>query len=330
MNVAERFFIKTAAYRTVAAEKKEGTLGHSYLLLCRDTALLRDYVKALAKLIMCEKGDFCGECRACRLIDRELYGDCEIYPPLGEKMTAEDVDIIVSEKCFIRPLEAERRVFAIVDAEKMNLTSQNKLLKTLEEPPANVHILLGASIDRALLPTVRSRMFKLEIPAFTPDEIYNEIQGSYEDKERLLMACELCGGMPGRADGIYRGEAAFRLTEECFAMLAKMRKSRDIAGYSAKLAKLPREDFAAFLSELSIIFRDILLVFEGKEELAVHKSRLPELIAATENFREGALITFAAYLDRAIAAFGNNANQTMLADRLLFALLEENYRWQKL
>ena len=58
MNLIEKFFTKTASYRAVIRDKEQGKLSHSYLLVCQDEAYLRGYVKALAKVIMCEKGGF--------------------------------------------------------------------------------------------------------------------------------------------------------------------------------------------------------------------------------------------------------------------------------
>ncbi len=330
MNLIERFFSKTAAYRAVIRDRQANALSHSYLLVCGDEKFLRGYTRALAKLIMCEKGNICGECRACRLIEKESFADCEFYPQEGEKITADGVNLIVSEKCYVKPLEADKRLFVIVGAEKMNITAQNKLLKTLEEPPANVCIILGACGDHTLLPTVKSRVKRLEIPSFPADEIFAEFNGRYADKEKLKTVCELCDGKPGNVEDLYSDDAVSRAVDECLKILTQMKKSPDIAQYSGKLIKKTREEFAAFISAMRIVIRDVLFVKENRESYVINSGRMDELYLAADKFNEGALLTVSDILAEIAAGCESYANQTMLADRLLFALLEENYRWQKL
>ena len=72
----------------------------------------------------------------------------------------------------------------------MNASAQNKLLKTLEEPPKNVHILLGATSEYPLLATLKSRVKKLEIPPFDNQTIYKalgqfDILGIYDLRVRV-------------------------------------------------------------------------------------------------------------------------------------------------
>lgn len=330
MNVAEIFFSKTAAYRAVLREKQAGKISHSYLLVSSDDDLSRAYLKALAKLIMCEKGGICGDCRACRLIEKEAYADCDIYPAVGEKITAEGIDIIVSEKCYVKPLEADLKVFAICGAEKMNLPAQNKLLKTLEEPPKNVCILLGAVGDHALLPTVKSRVKRLEIPIFSPMETFNVLKDYYPDEERLKKVCALADGRVGAVEALYNDENAFSAVSECVDMLLKIKKSPDIARYSAIIAKKSREDLAKFIAAMRIVVRDLLFIKHGLSAQIINADMLPSLEMISEKYKGGALIAFSDVLNSASAANENFSNQTMLADRMLFALLEENYRWQKL
>ena len=330
MKLAERFFKKTAACRAALRDKESGKLCHSYLVNCRDSAWQKDYLKALCKLIMCEKGDFCGECRFCAQIGKENFIDCEFYPEDGGKITAEGIEIITTEKCYIKPLEASRKVFAIIGAEKMNVTAQNKLLKTLEEPPENVHIVLSALGDFNLLPTVKSRVKKLEIPLFAADDIFEETKGEYPDAERLKKACLLCEGKPGEVDRLYASDEVSLLVNECVSIFKNMKKSPDIARYSGKLIKKTREEFSEFLSAMRLVVRDLILISEGAEEGVINKDKTEELREISLKYSEGALLAFSAVVDKTVAANEGNANQTMLADRLLFALLEENYRWQKL
>lgn len=329
MNLPEKFFIKTAAYRTIKNDRDNDSFAHAYLLVCSDETYLRSYVRAFAKAIMCEKGGLCGECRFCKLIDKESFCDCEFYPPEGSKPTTEGIDLIVGEKCFVKPLEAKLKLFCISGAEQMNLPSQNKLLKTLEEPPKNVIIVLGATNTFTLLPTIKSRVRKLEIPSFSEEEIIDVLSPSFPDKIKLKKSAALADGKPGEAEKIYNSFDTEKTSDECVTVLKGLKKSPDIARYSLFLQKKSRDEFAAFISSMRIIVRDILLIKEGKDELLINFDKQPELTSLSEKYTEGALLEFFDDLGNAAAALNNNGNQTMLADKILFALLEENYRWQK-
>lgn len=329
MNSAEKFFKKTAAYRSIINDKRNNTLAHAYLMVCSDKAWLRTYVKAIAKAIMCEKDGLCDNCRVCKLIEKEAFCDCEFFPPEGEKPTTEGIDLIVSEKCFIKPLENNVKLFCISDAETLNLPSQNKLLKTLEEPPKNVIIILAATGTFTLLPTIISRVRKLEIPSFSEKEIIEVLSGTFPDSENLKKAAILCDGKPGEAEKIYNSENTYGRLIECVSFLKELKKSRDIARYSLILQKKSREDFSSFISSLRITIRDVLLKQSNKTEYLLTPDG-DDLAFIANKYDEGALLRVSELLDTAAASFQNNSNQTMLADKILFALLEENYRWQKL
>ena len=76
-----RLFKDTVAYRIVSGDKKKNSLSHAYLLLCQDGAAIPEYLKTIAKTIICEdESGFCDQCRSCSLIERNLYTDVSFYP----------------------------------------------------------------------------------------------------------------------------------------------------------------------------------------------------------------------------------------------------------
>ena len=151
----------TRAYKTVAADKAAGRLSHAYLFISSDGVNSGEYLKIFAKLIM---SDFADE-RADGLIDNGYHPDVLTFPKNGEAVLKEDVAKIIEES-FLKPVESDKKLFLINNGESMNATSQNKLLKTLEEPPRGVHILIHATTEYPLLSTFKSRVKKLVIPPF--------------------------------------------------------------------------------------------------------------------------------------------------------------------
>jgi DNA polymerase-3 subunit delta' len=261
---------------------------------------------------MCENDGACGECRPCRLIDKEAYADCDFYPKDGDKIKTADIDDLVS-KTIIRPIESDIRMFVLVGAENMTAEAQNKILKTLEEPPRNVCILIGATTDNALLPTVKSRVKRLDVPPFSDGEIRRALGDEYPDKAKLESAIALGGGKIGSVIKAYTDGNAEKMQAFCREVLFSMRSSKDVAKYSSKINKDNIKDFISILkSEVAN-----LLVKDNRK-------------AEDYGYVTGALIAISDMLSEKERALYYNANAVMVADSVLLAILGEKYKWQKL
>jgi len=103
----------------------------------------------------------CGACRPCRLIASGNHADLAL---LGVDAPA-GIDEIraLSAHLVLAPIEGGRRVVLIEQASRLTEPAQHALLKLLEEPPAQTHLILVATDDRALLPTIRSRCAQLRL-----------------------------------------------------------------------------------------------------------------------------------------------------------------------
>lgn len=311
-SIAEKVIRNTNAYKIIYGEKKRGELSHAYLIVCPDGVMLKTYMKLFASLIMCENDGACGECRPCRLIDKEAYADCDFYPEDGDKIKTADIDDLVS-KTIIRPIESDIRMFVLVGAENMTAEAQNKILKTLEEPPRNVCILIGATTDNALLPTVKSRVKRLDVPPFSDGEIRRALGDEYPDKAKLESAIALGGGKIGSVIKAYTDGNAEKMQAFCREVLFSMRSSKDVAKYSSKINKDNIKDFISILkSEVAN-----LLVKDNRK-------------AGDYGYVTGALIAISDMLSEKERALYYNANAVMVADSVLLAILGEKYKWQKL
>jgi DNA polymerase-3 subunit delta' len=144
-----------------------------------------------ARLLLClrpvESGGFwegCGQCESCRLLEGEGHPDFQhVYKELREytadgkgKAAPVDLPIDVIREFLIakvghKPTLSPRRVFIVSEAEKLNIASQNALLKILEEPPANCCIVLLCTRLEKLLPTIRSRVQILRFGSIARDRV---------------------------------------------------------------------------------------------------------------------------------------------------------------
>lgn len=318
-----RLIKNTGAYKIVAGDKAAGTLSHAYLLITADGKYLRDYMRMFARLIMCEHGG-CGECRACKLIESERHTDVMFLPAeAGGKTVTEDIENLI-EDSYVKPFEGDKKLYVLCGAEQMTPAAQNKLLKTLEEPPKGVHILLGATSEYPLLSTVKSRVKTLSIPPFTDEVLYGEMEKYFPDKERLKNAIANGDGTVGEAESLFGDEKLSQVTELAAEILTCMKSSGDVLEYSTKVLAL--KDMPKFLSVLEQMLRDMLVECEGGK---VWNGASHGLFERAGDFTEGALIYALEKTAEAVKRTAFYVNETMLADWLLFAILEGKYKWQK-
>lgn len=313
---------RTNAYKIVKNDKKTG-LFHAYLLLNKDEKYLKDSLKLFAKLILCKDGG-CGVCRTCRLIEKENFADAMFLPERGEKILTEDVNRLI-EDSFVKPLEGDKKLYVVTGAQNMPAPAQNKLLKTLEEPPENVVILLGASNPYALLPTVRSRVKTLEIPPFSDEEIVRELSAFYPDREKLALAAACGDGTVGRAEDLYGDEKLEQLFDLTADIIVNMNSSRDVLAYSSRLMK-NKDRMGDIFAISSSIFRDMLAEAEGGRPI---DPRALKKVRGAVNYTAGALVYALEKTEEAVRRAAFNANETMLAEWWLFAILEGKHIWQK-
>ena len=160
-------------------------LSHAYILTSQSREIREREACRLAAAMICEESGErpCGECRHCRKALSGIHPDVitiEREPDSkGNKKRDLSVDRVraVVADASIMPNEAEKKVYIILDAETMNTSAQNAMLKLLEEPPGGACFILCAENAAALLDTVRSRCAELSINA-------SEAEGNREAAER--------------------------------------------------------------------------------------------------------------------------------------------------
>jgi DNA polymerase-3 subunit delta' len=126
-------------------------------------------------------------------VARESHPDLTWVRPSGAaEMLVSDIDEPVVAAATRTPFESRRRVFVIEGAETMNDQAANRLLKTLEEPPSFVHLLLLTERREDVLPTIRSRCQQVRFDPPPPDAIAATLTGL--DPEHATACARLALG----------------------------------------------------------------------------------------------------------------------------------------
>jgi DNA polymerase-3 subunit delta' len=167
----------------------------------------------LAAGLLCDAPDPasrpCRSCRGCRLVDGGGHADLHRLVPggagdqirIGDRAEPQPGTIrrLISDLALL-PVEGGARVAIVERAERLNDEAQSALLKTLEEPPSGVTIILCVEREDQLLPTVRSRCIRLRLgPVGTRDiEAILGDQG-VADASTAGQLARLAAGRPGLA-----------------------------------------------------------------------------------------------------------------------------------
>ena len=141
-----------------------GNLFHAYIFEGDSSIDKVGMVKAFIKAIFCtnNKGEGCSSCISCRKIDDGNYEDIHFAEAAGASIKDEIVsDILRNLKN--KPVGGNRNIAIIKDADTMTVKAQNRLLKTLEEPPEGTVIFLLSENSERLLQTVRSRCLLMRL-----------------------------------------------------------------------------------------------------------------------------------------------------------------------
>lgn len=183
-------------YLTRAVEAQRTS--HAYLFLGAPGSGKLDAAWALAQALICEHGG-CGACEACVRVARRTHPDVRYLAPESATgyLIAQIRDLL--EEVPLAPVRAERKVYILDRADQLRASSANALLKTLEEPPANVtFILLGTSAD-TILPTIVSRCQCVPFRLISPDAATQAVaRATGLPPERCRMAVAVAGS-PARA-----------------------------------------------------------------------------------------------------------------------------------
>lgn len=249
----------TNAYKLFQAEVSAETHSHAYLIVMDDARNLRETLLAFAKVLYgCDNPYSPEEETLSSRIENGTFSDCRTFPEPGKKFLVDDAELL-TEECYLMPVESSKKVMIVSDFAEANVASQNKLLKLLEEPPFGVIFLLGATSAFPVLPTILSRVSKLEIPPFSETEVANALKRLYPTgyaEEDFSLCSVASGGSVGTAQSILEGGEFRALIHDAFALCLSGKSKLPLL--TKKIGEVKRKKELLFL--LRVIFRDATVI----------------------------------------------------------------------
>lgn len=258
---------------------------HAYLFLGPRHVGKSTLARHFAQTLLCTAatGQPCGRCRACLLAGQDSHPDIRWIQPRSKRdkdkedvvdraggtlKTEQAADVI--HEASRRPLEGRYKVFVIQDMQHANDSFANKLLKTLEEPPDHVILLLTATDRNALLPTIVSRCQVIELrPLPVPTIEQALVAGWQADAKQAALLARLANGRLGWAVDQLRDDSGASQRREQIDQLLGLTAADRIQrlALAEKLAS-GRDNRQLFemLALWTAWWRDVLLVQAGCPE----------------------------------------------------------------
>lgn len=331
-----------AALARSLSDPGNGRLAHAYLLTGPAHVGKRRLALDLAKAVNCLVGlgtsPPCGNCRACRRIENRHHPDVEVVHVGGfcdqsdhdhARDGSKDIKICqirrLERMLALRPYEGRYRVVLIDPAEALNVYAADALLKTLEEPPPQVEMILLAADPDALPETVVSRTRRIALGPVPAHEIEQALIARGADAERAALLARLSGGRIGWALTHAADPGLLQQREERLqrleALLSEGRAAR--MRFAAELASrfaTARDDLFDSLELWQSWWRDLLLVGEGCEDLIANSDRLFVLRQASRTVPPAAAVRALEALCSCRRRLEDNANARLALEVLVLRL----------
>jgi DNA polymerase-3 subunit delta' len=295
---------------------------HAFLFYGAEGIGKRTTALVFAKALNCKEGgtDPCDTCTSCRKIDSGNHPDLLLIKPEGQFIKVADIKEL-QERLRFRPLEGDKRVVIIDDAERMNITSANSLLKTLEEPsPTNVFVLVSSRPH--LLPmTILSRCHRLRFNPVQRDVIaaFLEREHSLETAEAIILASS-AGGSIGRALSLHRGDYLAlrggilgRVSKGALDPLGCLALSGMLAG--------DKEEILEALDILKTWYRDLLVFKEtGRADALINRDHAGGIERLAAVLDAQTILRGVGAIQEAAAAIERNVNKQLTLETMVFTL----------
>lgn len=309
-----------------------GEVCHAYLITGPEevgkTTLALKFAQALNCQAPPQPGEVCGGCRACRLIPAMAYPDLHVLEAeqVGGTVKVEEIRLL-QHQLALSPYEGKWRLAVLPGFHQATASAANALLKTLEEPPHHVVLLLTAPSPEALLPTIVSRCEIIPLRLVPGDEVEAALLERIGDPDGARLLTGLAGGRPGRALRLATDADQLRARSGWVDDLMSLLQQgpTDRFRYVEKLtqgkdADEKRGKSDDILGTWLAIWRDALLTCLRSSAPLGNPDRREDVSRLASEFSAQALAQAVRDTERTLAAIADHANLRLALETLMLDL----------
>jgi DNA polymerase-3 subunit delta' len=302
-------------------------LSHAYLFVGPAQVGKMTLAVNLAQALNCEKDDKpCGACASCQRIMGLKHADVQVIDLAGKTEVSIDQIRELERYASLKPFEGKSRVFIIDNADFMSSEAANCLLKTLEEPPPFVYMILLSTSEKAILSTILSRCQKLELRPIAISAIEHALTERYGTKpEDAHVLARLSSGCMGWAVQTSVNADAILHRKELIETLVNIAKADRLEkfSYSASMASKFSKNRAEVQKLLSLwisLWRDLLLIKGNCREIITNIDHQETLFREEAYYDIIDIRNFIISLIQAGTLLKNNANPRLVLDVLILSM----------
>lgn len=253
-------------------------ISHSYLFEGEESIGKKMVALSFAKTLLCKKGGLepCNSCNSCLKFDNLNHPDFKLIEPEKNRILKETIDNLIKSMS-IAPLESKRKIVIIDNSHEMGLEAQNGLLKTLEEPPSYINIILITSSSNNLIPTIISRCQVVKFYPVENKKIEELLKLNYNKTlEEANFIAHFTQGSVGRSIILSKSEDFFSKREETLKIIDNIVNGDKLTIFNSIDFFLQNKDSIEEILDIILYwFRDLLIYKEvGKSALIINRDKI--------------------------------------------------------
>jgi len=319
-----------AAVAALSRAAEQGRLSHAHLFLGPKGVGKMALALGLAQALNCTgTAPPCGTCAQCRRTAAGRHADVHVVAlpkstdGLARKTIPIDAIKEMQQAAGLQPYEGRCRVIIIDGADALSPDAANRLLKTLEEPPPAVRLILLAANETPLLPTILSRCQTLQLRPVPRAKIEQQlVTACGVPAEQATLLAALANGSIGWAIDAARNEDLLDVRRSYMDQIAALpslpyHDRLETARVLAEEFARRREDGQAWIGLLRQFWRDVTLAKGGQAGAVVNADRLEALSAMAEALSFLEIADTVRHINQAGERMEANANARLALDVLM-------------
>ena len=247
------------------------------------------------------------------------------YYPSSSSFGVDDVRNIINE-VNKKPYESDKKVLILYRCDKLTTQAQNALLKTIEEPPKGVYLILLSDSLEMILDTIKSRCQIYKLTPLNKEEISAYIEDKYTDltSDDKKSALAYSAGVPGKVDRFIGDENLKRLRDICIELFEDiLKREQGIVLKYGDMLKNSKDNKIELLNILLSYIRDIMIFKElNNSELIVNFDKVYKIKDISRGMSYKKLESMLEYIKEARINLNSNTNYSMTISVLLMGFAE--------
>lgn len=201
---------------------QSGKVTHSYLFTGPSGIGKTEFAKEFAEMMLCQgETKPCQICKSCIEFNSQNHPDFILISPTENTLKIEQIRQM-QEKIVEKPIISNKKVYVIKDADTMTKEAQNCLLKTLEEPPSYITMILVGANESMFLTTIKSRCTKIPFEPIPQEDLAKYLQQKQNFDTITPSMLKAFGGSIEKALAIQEKKEIYEEIEKIFSNIEKV------------------------------------------------------------------------------------------------------------